>query len=352
MTQSGGDDDTELRKELSVFGLSDTEIDTYLALLARGEATTSAVSKDADVTQRAVYNIAERLENRGLVRVNGHASPTTIRALPPKEAIGALAGRLEAITPTLEELFNETQPRTPEIQMIKSRETALKRLRGAISQAEREVFVAIPESCYSDVEPELRAAVDRELFVLLLIGDADDIEGAGSRYAGSADVVRCWGESLPFLYAVDDQSSMIGSSGILSGTHTDEDAVAVSQQNLAGSILGLYLSGYWPASTEVFVTEPYPFPRTFEWFRQATFHAILHHRNGADLWADVETDEGERVVGKVSQIRQAFVEPATNAFTLENSLFIETDGGEVSIGGQGAFVEDYEAASITLRTEP
>jgi sugar-specific transcriptional regulator TrmB len=351
MTQTGANDEAALREELAVFGLSDTEIDTYLALLARGEATTSAVSEDADVTQRAVYNIAERLENRGLVRVNDHASPTTIRALPPKEAMGGLADRLESITPSLEARFNETQPKTPEIRMVKSRETAFKRLRNAISAAEREVFVAVPENCYAEIEPELRDAVDRGLLVLLLLGDADEVEDAESRFEGTADVVRRWGERLPFLYATDDRSAMIGDAGILSGTHTDEDAVSVSQQNLAGSILGLYLSGYWPAATEVYVRDPYPLPRTFEWFRQATFHAMLHHLNGEDLRVEIETSDGEMLSGRVSQIRQAIIEPATNAFTLENSLFVETAEGEVSVGGQGSFVEEYEAEVTTIRTE-
>jgi sugar-specific transcriptional regulator TrmB len=350
MTQPSGPDGAELREELRVFGLSDTEIETYLAVLKRGEATTSVIAEDADVTQRAVYDIAERLEDRGLVRVNDHASPTTIRAVPPNEALATLSTRLESMAPALEGLFTETQPQAPEIQMVKSRQTALKRLRTAIAGAEKEVLVAIPEHVYPTVEDELAAAVDRDVLVLMLVGDVEDVEG--SSFAGSANVVRCWGESLPFVYTVDDRSAMIGGADILSGTHTDEEAVAVTQRGLAGSILGLYLSAYWPASTEVYVSEPYPLPRTFDWFRQATFHAIRHRQQGVDLWADVETVDGTRLSGRVSQIRQAFIDPATNEFTLENSLYLETDEGEVSVGGGGSFIEDYEAASVTLRPAP
>lgn len=351
MTDSGEDDETALREALSVIGLSDTEVETYLALLGRGEATTRTVAEDADVTQRAVYDIAARLEDRGLVRVNDHASPTTIRVVPPNESVASLTDRLDAITPALEDRFNETTQQAPEIQIVKSRETALKRLRGAISQAKREIVLAVPEHVYPAIESALRAAVERDVLVLLLVGEMKDSNGDGDRFAGAADVVRYWDESLTFLYVRDDESAMIGDPRLVSGTHADEDGVVVSQRNLAGSILGLYLSGYWPASTELFVTDPLPLPQRFEWFRRALFHATLLHQTGTDLRASIETESGTTISGPVSQIRQALIEPATNEFSLEASLSIETDDGEVSIGGRGSFVEDYEAKSVTLRSD-
>ena len=349
MTMSSKKNEETLREELGAFGLSETEINTYLALLSHGEATTNTVSQDADVTQRAVYGIAERLENRGLVRVNDHASPTTIRALPPEEAMANLSERLELITPLLQERFNETQPRTPRVKMMKTRETVLKHIRSAISQAEHEVVLAIPEQIYPEVRSELRAAVSRNVLVLLLLGDIEDFEGDANRFAGSADVVHFWSESVPVLYTVDDRLAMIGSAEVVSGTHNDEDAVEVSQSRLTGTVLSTYLGTYWPASTESYVTDPYPLPRTFDWFRQAALHAALHHSNGTDLWAEVETSTGRAISGPVSRIRQALVEPATNDFSVETSLTIQTDKGEVRIGGPDSFIEEYEARSITLK---
>ncbi|MFB6126217.1 MAG: TrmB family transcriptional regulator [Halolamina sp.] len=348
MASTDTHDDDALRDELSTFGLSDTEIDTYLALLECGEASASTISETADVTQRAVYNIAERLEARGLIRVNDHASPTTIRALAPDRAIENLADRLESIKPSLEARFNETTPQTPEIQIVKSGETALKRLRTAISGATEELLVAVPEDVYPEIEAELRAAVDRDAVVFLLLGSVDEIDGDGGDYAGVADVVRYWDESLPLVYTTDDQSAMIGDSELLTGTHADEMAVTVSQSDLSGSILGMYFSAYWPAATELYVTEPDPLPATYDWFRQATLQGVLHRRAGVDLSVAIETDDGTFVTGPVAEIRQAFVEPATNDFTLETSFVVETDSGLVSVGGPGSFIEDHQAESVTL----
>jgi len=350
MTNPGDRDDSTLRDDLATLGLSDSEIDTYLALLSKGEATTSAVAKDTDVTQRAVYNIGERLEDRGLVRVDDHASPTTLRPLHPTEAIGNLTDRLESITPTLADRFNEPEASEPEIQIVKSRETALKRLRQTLSEATHEILVAIPEHVFSAVEAELRAAVDRDVLVFLLIGEMDDSDADADRFTGATDAVRYWDETLPFLYAVDDQTAMIGDASIASGTHSDGEAVTVSKSQLSGAILGMYFSAHWPAATELVVAEPDPLPKSFEWFRHATLEAILHHRAGVDLWADVETVDGSFVSGPVTQINQAFVEPTTNDFTLENSFHIETDDGVVTVGGPGSFLEDYESETIALRS--
>ena len=342
-------DDARLREELSVFGLSDTEIETYLALLAQGEASTSTVADATDVTQRAVYNIAERLDERGLVRVNDHASPTTIRALPPGEAIQNLSDRLDAIRPSLEARFNETQPQAPEIQMVKSRETALKRLRKAISSAQHEILVAVPAEVYPEIETELRAASDRDALVFLLLGAVDEIDGDGSEFAGTADAVRYWEESLPLVYTVDDQSAMIGDSDLVIGSHTDHEAVTVSQSDLSGSILGMYFSAYWPAATELYVTEPDPLPKRYDWFRQATLHARLHGQADVELYADVETQNGSLLSGPITEIRQAFVEPTSNDFTLETSFLVDTEAGVVSVGGRGSFIEDYQAKTVRLR---
>ncbi|QIO24457.1 TrmB family transcriptional regulator [Haloarcula sp. JP-L23] len=346
-------DDSELREELALFGLSDTEIDTYLALLSQGEAPTSVVADEAGVTQRAVYNIAERLEERGLVRVKDHASPTVIRACPPAEAIGTLSSRLESITPSLEERFEEPTSQAPEIQIVKSRETGLKRLREGIARAETELLLAIPEGVYSEIADELRDARDRGVHVLLLLGgiesDALDVE----RVAPVADAVRCWKASLPFAYVADnDALAMIGDSDLLSGPNTEGTAVVVSEPHLTGAVAGLYLSAYWSASTEVHVAEPEPLPATFDWFRRAVFHAYLHYQSGAELWAEIRTTDGEEITGRVTEVRQALVEPSTNNHTLEVSIYLETIDGTMSFGGPGAFIEDHRANSVTLRTNP
>ncbi|MFC7202757.1 TrmB family transcriptional regulator [Haloferax namakaokahaiae] len=351
-------DGAELRRELGDFGFSEKEVEVYLALLSLGEATTSTISEEADVSQQAVYTITDRLEDRGLVRVNDHASPKTIRAVPPEESMAALSSRIDSITPALTDRFNDTKPQTPELKMVKSQETAIRRLREAISKAQREIIVAIPEDIYPEIKSELEAAAERDLLIFLLVQDVENVEEAAERYVGVADVVRCWSENILFMFATDTQSTkptahqsaLVGDALLVSGTHDTGDGVAVSERHLAGSIHGMFFSAYWPAGEEIFITDLAPLPATYDWFRQAVFQAMLHKKAGTDLWADVETTDGETISGKVTRVCQALVEPSTNEYTLQTSLYLETDDGEVSVGGQNAILEDYEARTVTLRT--
>lgn len=64
--------------------------------------------------------------------------------------------------------------------------------------------------------------------------------------------------------------------------------------------------------------------------------------------AEVETGSGDMISGRVTQVRQGLVEPATSDFSLQTSLYIETDAGEVSVGGPDSFIEDVKARSVTL----
>lgn len=349
MTQSSVVNETDIEDELAVFGFSDTEINTYLTILAQDETTTRTISEEADVTQRAVYNIAERLENRGLVRVNEYASPTTIQALPPDEAIENLSKRLESIQPKLEETYTETTRESPEIQIVKSRPTAVSRLKEAIATAEHEVVLTVPVSVFDEIKAELRAAKERDVFVLLLLVNSSD--PVPKEFRGVADAVRYWDEQLPLLYTTDETHAMIGDSRIVTGAHGQEHVVDVSEENLAGSIFSVFIGAYWPSSAVCYETDPDPLPHTFEWFRDAAFQATLHEREGTALHAEVDTDDGEHVSGTVTAVNQQFLEPRTGQFALQNSIVLETDRGTVTLGGPGAFLEDHTVESITLSPE-
>ncbi|QLH77159.1 TrmB family transcriptional regulator [Halosimplex rubrum] len=342
-------DDAALREQLRVFGLSDNEINTYFALLELGEATTSAVADEAGVTQRSVYNIVERLEARGLVRVNDHASPTTIRALPPREAMADISERIDAMTPELEERFTETRPRTSEIEMAKSRRKALKNLREDIESAESEVLVSVPADVVPEIGEALRAARERGALVLLLVGEVADVGGAADRYADLATAVRCWGGEMAFAYAADDERAMIGSPEVFDGAYFEEGVVWVSEWGLTGAVIATFLGAYWPFPREVHVADPVELPATFEWFRRATFAAARHREAGAELRAAIETESGERIEGRVREVRQALVDPVTNEFTLENSLVVDTGERSVSVGAPGGYLEDYRGTSVRLR---
>jgi len=52
-------DDSTLSDLLHRFGFSDKEVDTYLTLLAHGEAKASTIAEAAGVSKRYVYSVSE-----------------------------------------------------------------------------------------------------------------------------------------------------------------------------------------------------------------------------------------------------------------------------------------------------
>jgi sugar-specific transcriptional regulator TrmB len=348
-------DDSTLRDHLEAFGLSEKEVDTYLACLERGEAKTSTIAEDSGVSQRYVYNIVENLADRGLVRVHDHVVPTKIEAVPPDSAVESLVDRLQTIETGLAERFNKPETETATFELIKSRQTAIKRTRSVIREADEEAFVALPSDVISAVEPALSAARDRGVMVLLLVGNADE-PGDGdaeARYAGLASVVRQWERDIPFAVTVDAEAGIVGEAALITARHGDERAVALTQQQIVGSVFGSFFANYWPRGTEVFRAERDDLPRTFHLHRPAVLQAELHDRAGSTVVATVEgtyLDSGETVTisGEVVDVRQGVVEPFSNSFIVENGFVIDTGTEELSVGGHGAFVEDLQADEVTL----
>ncbi|OYR67300.1 transcriptional regulator, partial [Halorubrum sp. E3] len=65
-----------------------------------------------------------------------------------------------------------------------------------------------------------------------------------------------------------------------------------------------------------------------------------------------DDDEPVEVSGRVVESKQGMVEPTNNEFPVENSLVVKTDDdGEVTVGGQGAFVEDVEADLVRIEAD-
>ncbi|WP_121822702.1 TrmB family transcriptional regulator [Halostella salina] len=348
-------DDSTLRTHLEEFGLSEKEVDTYFACLERGEAKTSTIAEDSGVSQRYVYNIVENLADRGLVRVHDHVVPTKIEARPPEDAIASLVDRLETIESGLAERYNAQETETATFELIKSRQTAIKRIRTTLAEAEEEAFIALPADVIPEVEPALADARDRGVMVLLLAGNVDgaSTDGVQTRYAGMASVVREWERDIPFAVTVDAEAGIVGEAALITARHGDEQAVALTQQQIVGSVFGSFFANYWPRGTEVYTDERDALPRTYRLHRPAVLQTVLHDAAGDTVVATVEgtdLDTGDPVTttGAVVDVRQGLVEPFSNSFIVENSFVIETDEGELSVGGHGAFVEDVQADEVTL----
>lgn len=345
--------DAALVDLLQRFGFSDKEIDTYLAILELGEAKASTVAEAADVSKRYVYSIAEKLQRRGFVEVNDHAVPTTIRARPPADVVESLSTDLDQMRPALEARFSRAAPRPERFEVVKSRATVIKRLVELVGRADSEVTLAVPYTLVDEVADELRAAVDRGVLVLLVVtgvGPADDLT-----LSGLASVARAWEEPMPTVLTVDQETGVVAPTEMLTRSNSAAQAIVFAQEQLGPVLVGSFLGNYWPMAAETYTCDPDELPATYDDFRHGILQATLHVRSGNDVVArvtgrTVHVEDGPvELSGTVVDIRQGLLEPATNSFPVENTLVVETDDGTYTVGGRGAFVEDFEAETVELR---
>ena len=347
-------DDRTLNDLLRRFGLSDKEVDTYLSLLAHGEAKASTVADAAGVSKRYVYSVSESLAERGFVEVNDHVVPTTIRANPPDEVINRLRSDVDAIRPGLEERFSRVERQTEQFEVIKSRVTVIKRVRSLLDGASEEVTLSIAAKQLSEIRDALVDAVDRGVLVLLVVSDVRaSSDGEAPGLDGVASVVRTWSEAMPTLLTVDSEAGVVAPPELLRRSATDRQAIVFAQEQLAPVIVGSFLGNYWPAATEAVTTEPADLPVEYANFRHTVLQATLQLRAGvtpsvtvAGRWTS--GDEDTEVTGRVVEAKQGMVEPTNNEFPVQHSLVVETDDETVTVGGQGAFVEEIEADLVRI----
>lgn len=345
-------DDASLEDELQRFGFSDKEVDTYLTILQLGEAKASTIADEAGVSKRYVYSIAETLAERGFVEVDNHVVPTMIRANSPESVVDALTADLEEMRPALESRYSRTDSPSEQFEVVKSRVTVLKRVEKLLARAETEVTLAIPYRLLDEVADELREAVDRGVLVLLLVtgvkpDDALELDGVAS-------VARAWEQPMPTMLTVNQTDSLVAPNELFSQSNSPAQAIVFAQEQLTPVIVGSFLGNYFAMATEVYVAEPRDLPATYRNFRHAVFQASLYHRADTEVRARVagqpldDEDGPTELDGRVVETHQALLEPQTSSFPVENTLVVETDEGTYSVGGEGAFVENFQASEVEL----
>lgn len=360
--------DTELIKQLEQFGLSETEAAVYLALVDRGRSKPNELASETDISTSYVYQIAEGLAQKGLAIVEDHHTPTTIRATPPNETLRSRMDQMEQTLSTVQRRYTQPTQDAGSLETIRSRETATKRLRRHIDNAEQELFACLPYETTQEVADSLRDAVDRGVFVLLAIAANRD-EISGTDLDGIATAVRLWVRGMNVSLAADMKYGLVSPSTVFNWQHGGSEAVSFNHFAIAVAVESSFLGTIWRASEEVMLRRPPVEPRTYRAMRPATYDATTRLRAGQSVRAEItarpaltedmlagsqesspswDNRPEQTVAGRVVETHQNLVDPITSEFAMENGIVLETDEGRVTVGGQGAFLEDYVGEEITI----
>ncbi|GAB3026503.1 TrmB family transcriptional regulator sugar-binding domain-containing protein [Natronobiforma cellulositropha] len=238
---------------------------------------------------------------------------------------------------------------------VADREVLLERLATLIDEAEEEVALSAPVAVFDHLESHLRAALERGVLVIVLVTDNDDL--AASRFEGVASVARLWSKTAPLLATVDYRWGVMAPHGMLTGAGGD-GALVLEQRDLAFLLMGSFFGNYWRIATQAYTSEPAPLPATYTNIRQAVFQATLHVQADDDVRVTAEAkpvgvDTYDTVEGRLADVRQSILEPVFESFAIENALILEretddVEGERITLGGSGAFVEEFRTRSVTF----
>ncbi|THE63974.1 TrmB family transcriptional regulator [Salinadaptatus halalkaliphilus] len=344
--------DTEtLRRSLKEGGLTEYEIDAYLALLEVGSAPVVTIAERSSVPAAQIYDTVRSLEDRGFVetidRDKLHA-----RAREPVDAIEQLREKSQMLADAadeIEERWERPNAQDYRVNVLKRRESLINNAREAIENADVSVEVAATPEQLEVLQPALRDANDRGVLTwVTLCGDGRSVDPS------TLGVMQVRYRALPgpFMAIVDRRRACFAPAD----HHGEPYGVVINDDILTLVLHWFYLTLIWLPSEQRYVDSS----------RRPTYISIEGFiLDVASLWHDgatirvrvlgkrPKTGEYTEIQGELAGISAAGGtapprEPTVTELSGYATLTIETGNRDYTIGGWGAVFEDVEAEIITV----
>lgn len=169
----------KVERSLREIGLTEYETMAYLSLVKAGELTANDVSATTTIPYSKVYTVLDTLEKKGWVEVKG-GRPRLYYPRAPIEALRAEKLRQEdrfeknkdTVVNELQALYEHREIKEkPEIWIIRGEETISSKIRETISNAKKELMVAVPvlpPTLIKRLLPTFEAQLDHKVKIQLL----------------------------------------------------------------------------------------------------------------------------------------------------------------------------------------
>lgn len=326
------------------FNLGTYEIAAYLAVLEDGELTAAEIASRTDVPQPRVYDTVRNLSERGLVELR-ESRPMRVRALDPESAFADLQESLADLVSALDARYRTPGRASEAVSLVRSRDTILRYFEEVVGTAEYELTLSLTPELLDRLEEDLAAAIRRGVRTALLVTPAADApDPSGYDYTRVATEARARrGVVTPVLAVADGQFSVYATQDAVRNG-TDRYAVIFNRSALGFLVVGFFGTVLWTTADPLASGTPdREFPR-----RYASVRQCIKDTDGvrADLYArvtgrDVATGESRAVSGQITEMRLSEDEEIA-------TILLDTDDGEVSVGGRVASYEDIEAHEIRV----
>lgn len=148
----------EAKQVLKEFGLTENEAEVYLILLKHGWATASEIAEKTQIHRINIYDILERLQERGLASFALSGKRKQYEAIDPKKILEIAEQRKEDIESILPELIKHRElGKNPQEAVIIKDKKGIKNILEEITKSKTEVLLFASGWGFSTYFPEYSA---------------------------------------------------------------------------------------------------------------------------------------------------------------------------------------------------
>lgn len=364
-------DTADLIDTLQKAGLSPYQAEAYVALLEQGSVSAQDLAKSSNVPGPRIYDVLESLEKKGYV-VTYERDQLYAEALDPTEGLRDMTTQVTQFQSAISEIQSRwTQPddASIDISVVKQFQTVLGKTKERIIDAEHQILLTCTQAQYFELKSALKSAFQRGVSVQVAIHSSEEFDASEELFSGVCSEVR-FSETpcmyIPFLAIIDAVEVCFapfsrGSARPQNGSEMPAElryGVLVSDSVNAYVFEWYFLAALWETAESVFSARSETPPIEFVDIREAMRLIDPLLRDGATVTVSIEgrrvsTGRRQSLSGQVSSIHSDSStspegSPMDSLLTREATLVIQTNDGEVSVGGKGAVNEDVEATRVSV----
>ncbi len=330
------------------FDFGEYEIEAYLAVLDHGQLTASEIADHTDIPQPRVYDTVRKLSDRGMVELR-ESRPMRVVALDPEEVFPTIQTSLDEMIAGLSDRYTTPSRDTEAVSLVKSRPSILRYLESVIESAEYEIVLSLTPSLLDRFEGLLKTARENGVTIELIVTPAAEaVPASAFDYSTVATVARARrGITTPVMAVADGSRSVYATQSALT-SDTEHYGVIFNRSALGFLVSGFFNTVLWTTAEPIMEDDQArSFPRRYASIRRCVRELAAMDRTcyAHVVGRDVQSGRRRTVSGVVVD---SAVEPTGELATVT----IETDDGDVTIGGRVAALEDIEAHEIHIDTTP
>ncbi|SEQ91587.1 TrmB family transcriptional regulator [Natrinema salaciae] len=340
-----------LRGALEDAGLTGQQAEVYLTLLEAGSSPVVEIAHQSSVSSSRIYDVVRSLEEEGFVETL-ERDRLFARPREPVDVLNRLRRKSEMFADAageIEDRWERPDPQDSRISVLKRTETVLRSTGDAIAESSVSVALAATPEQLEELRPTIETAAENGVLIQIAIYDAGETDVPD--IDGVLEVRRCPIPG-PFLAIVDRRYAFFAPN-----VHSDRSYGITIGDEILSFIMHWYFRTCVWAHNERLHVDRTQVP-TYVSIERFVHDAASLLRDDAGMTLRVighRTATGERVELHGELVWATWGsrlglpnEPTYTDLAGQVTLFLETEGKVVSIGGWGALYEDVEAEIIRV----